>query len=73
MVWQSVIDKSFPEGRPPTDVAGRPKTNQSDEGDDVCRAAAGRETSPSVVLCSVFNKKETFKPLKTDGIADPNE
>jgi len=43
MVWQSIIDRSFPE-----DVVGRPKTNQSDEGEG--------ETSQSVVLCSVFNK-----------------
>jgi len=34
--------------------------NQSDEGAYAWIAAAGGETSQSVVLCSVFNKKETW-------------
>ena len=71
MVWQSVIDKSFPEGR--HQRTSRIVLNPIRAMKEMTYADSQSDGSQSVVLCSGFNKKETFKSLKTDAIADSNE
>jgi len=64
MVWQSVIDKIISREVSPTDVAGKPKTNQSDEGDDVYRRRPAEKHLRVSFFARFLTKRKHLNRLK---------